>query len=121
LVIGVDGDGDGDGEERCLGKYVPGIPAVALLGKAEAVVGIEENVPSRVDGDRGEKGRLGRYEYADAVSGRFFYTCQSFSQRDKGDILSDPRRQKVQPYPARLLGLYRSILVRNLVHPSAGH
>jgi hypothetical protein len=54
-------------DEGGLGKYPP------RIGRAEEDVGIEENVPSRPGGERGENGRLGRYEYADDVSGRFRY------------------------------------------------
>jgi hypothetical protein len=46
------------------------------FGRAEADVGIEENCPSRIAGDKGEKGRFGRYEYAEEVSGRFRYIYQ---------------------------------------------
>jgi hypothetical protein len=59
---------EGEDEDNGRGMYV------LRLGRAETD-GMDENEPSRAGGERGEKGRFGRYEYADAVSGRLRYRC----------------------------------------------
>ena len=46
---------------------------VIRFGRAELDVGMAENCPSRVGALSGEKGKLGRYEYAEEVSGRLRY------------------------------------------------
>jgi hypothetical protein len=52
---------------------------VIRFGKAELDVGMAENCPSRVGALSGEKGRLGRYEYAEEVSGRLRYLVSDAS------------------------------------------
>lgn len=92
---------------------------------------MEENEPSRGGGERGEKGRFGRYEYAEDVSGRFRYLHQlqtPLRQRNYAQPL-DQRRLIGQLYPIQQLGPYRAILAQDLellllvaaVHSPEGH
>ena len=57
---------------------------VVRLGRAELDVGMAENCPSRVGALSGEKGRLGRYEYAEEVSGRLRYLSAYIDRIGRG-------------------------------------
>jgi hypothetical protein len=93
---------------------------VIRFGRAELDVGMAENCPSRVGALSGEKGRLGRYEYAEEVSGRLRYFVSLLpSPCGKRDILLGRKQQIKQLYQGQQLELYQSTPARNLVLPAA--